>query len=121
MCPSEAAEGLRDGLVCKREVSGRTWNLQEKTLQNDLFIRHLIFFILLPQTCVSPRRMGMLLAVVAVIVVMVEFGISGPVRSVLCCSREKTRARGPDNTKNQVSVMQVTPGTLREIVVPLNV
>lgn len=120
MCPSEAAEGLRDGLVCKREVSGRTWNLQEKTLQSDLFICHLIF-ILLPQTCVSPRHMGMLLALVAVIVVMVEFGISGPVRSVLCCSREKTRSRGPDNTKNQVSVMQVTPGTLREIVVPLNV
>lgn len=35
--------------------------------------------------------------------VTVEFGVSGAGRSVLCCCREKGRAHGPDNTKNQVS------------------
>lgn len=46
----------------------------------------------------------------------------GTVRSVPCCSREKARACGPDNTKKLDSIMQVNPETVREItVVPLNV
>lgn len=52
--------------------------------------------------------------------VVVEFGVLGTVRSVLCCSKEESRAHGPDNTKNQ-SVVQVPPGTLRKISVPLKV
>lgn len=119
--PSEAAEGLRHGLVYKREVSGRTWDLQEKNPTkcsfysiSDLMLSPLV-------TCVFPREVARLLAVVAVTAVLVEFGVSGAAGCVLCSPREKGRAHGPDNIKNQVSVMQVTPGTLREIVVPLKV
>lgn len=47
---------MSDGLAYKREVSGRTGNLQEKSLQNDVFVPYLIFFhfvtpgLCLPQT-----------------------------------------------------------------------
>lgn len=114
MCPSEAAGGLCDGLVCKRELSERTWNLWEKKIptKGSFYSISYLFHV------VTTRLVGSLVAVTAV---LVKFGDSGTVRCVLCCSREKGTAHGPENTKNQVSILQVTPEIWREIVVPLKV